>query len=99
MYVGAALSLMAVPMMSHYARKHTTANEVGWMLDNLFEFAEDCLDALTCVPCGIIRMAPFVSFDSVYIGWVVSVPTNRYERYNLSDISFTQIAKSKHPIY
>lgn len=59
----------------------------------------DCLDALTCVPCDIISMAPFVSFDSVYIGWVVPVPTNRYERYHLSDISFTQMAKSKHPIY
>lgn len=59
----------------------------------------DCLDALTCVPCDIIRMAPFVSFDSVYIGWIVPIPTNRYERYHLSDISFTQMAKSKHPIY
>lgn len=81
------------------ARKHATANEVGRMLDYLFEFADDCLYALTCVPCDIIRMAPFVSFDSVYIGWVVPVPTNRYERYHLSDISFTQMAKSKHPTY
>ena len=81
------------------ARKHATANEVGRMLDYLFEFAENCLDALTCVPCDIILMAPFVSFDSVYIGWLVLVPTNRYEQYHLSDISFTQIAKSKHPIY
>lgn len=73
-------AIVYAPIVEEFcARKHATANEAGRMLDYLFEFADDCLYALTCVPCDIIRMAPLSPLTAC-----ISVGQYRYQPTDMS---------------